>query len=160
MARNRPLVSRRFLELDLFREPKRIVNLYAEVANRGLDLRVTEQQLDGSQVACLPIELGDLGSAQRMGAEAAVIEPNVTDPPMDDACVLAGGNVPATMRPAAKQVTAFIGWLARQQAFDRLPCYLCDFELHRPTGLSLHNNSAISDECARADVLRLETDQI
>ena len=123
MARNRPLVSRRFLELDLFREPKRIVNLYAEVANRGLDLRVTEQQLDGSQVACLPIELGDLGSAQRMGAEAAVIEPNVTDPPMDDACVLAGGNVPATMRPAAKQVTAFIEWLARQQAFDRLPCY-------------------------------------
>jgi hypothetical protein len=73
MARNRPLVSRRFLELDLFREPKRIVNLYAEVANRGLDLRVTEQQLGGSQVACLPIELADLGSAQRVGAEAAVI---------------------------------------------------------------------------------------
>lgn len=61
-ARNRPLVSRQRSELDLLCEPKRIVNLYAEVAHRGLDLRVTEQQLDGSQVACLPIELGDLGS--------------------------------------------------------------------------------------------------
>ena len=62
LARNRPLVSRQLSKLDLLREPKRIVHLNAEVANRGLDLRVTEQQLDGSQVACLPIELGDLSS--------------------------------------------------------------------------------------------------
>jgi hypothetical protein len=37
------LASRQLSELDLLCEPKRIVNLYAEVANRGLDLRVTEQ---------------------------------------------------------------------------------------------------------------------
>ena len=66
----------------------------------------------------------------------------------------------APMRPAPKQVTAFIGWLASQQAFDRQPCHLRDFELHRPTGLLLHNNSTIADESAGADVLRLETDQV
>jgi len=37
------LVSRRFLELDLLCEPKRVVHFYAEVAHRGFDLCVTEQ---------------------------------------------------------------------------------------------------------------------
>jgi hypothetical protein len=95
-----------------------------------------------------------------MGAEAAVIEPDVADPPMNDAGILSGGNVWAPMRSAPKQVAAFIGWLASQQAFDRLPCHVRDFELHRPTGLLLHNNPTIADESAGADVLRLETDQV
>ena len=88
----------------------------------------------------LPIELGDLS--------------------LDYACVLSGRNVLALTRPTPKQVTAFIGWPASQQAFDRLPRHLRDFELHRPTGLVLHDDPAIANKSARADVLRLETDQI
>lgn len=85
MARNRPLVSRPLSEFDLLGEPERVIHFYAEVANGRLDLRVTEQQLDCSQVAGLPIELCDLSSSQRMGAEAAVVEPDVSDPPVNDA---------------------------------------------------------------------------
>jgi hypothetical protein len=152
------LVSRQLSEFDLLREPERVIYFHSEVANGRLDLRVTEQQLDCSQVAGLPMELCDLGSSQRMGTEAAVIEPDVADPPMDDACVMSGRNVWAPMRPAPKQVTASIEWLASQQTFDRLSCHLRDFKLHRPTGLLLHNNPTIADESAGADVLRLETD--
>ena len=88
LARNRPLVSRQRSELDLLCEPKRVIYFNPEVTNGRLDLRVTEQQLDRSQVAGLPIELGDFGSSQRVGAEAAIIEPDVADPPMDDAGLL------------------------------------------------------------------------
>lgn len=63
MARNRPLISRHPSELDLLGEPERVIYFHAEVANGRLDLRVTEQQLDRSQVAGLPIELSDLGSS-------------------------------------------------------------------------------------------------
>jgi hypothetical protein len=95
-----------------------------------------------------------------MGAKAAVVEPDVADPSVDDAGILTRRNVRLPMRPATKKVTVPIRWLASQQAFDRLPCHLRDFELHRPTGLLLHNDPTIANKSARADVLCSETDQI
>ena len=45
MGRNRPLASRHLSKLNLLCEPERIVYFHAEVAHRGFDPRVTEQQL-------------------------------------------------------------------------------------------------------------------
>jgi len=42
-------------DLDLFGDRKGVVNFNAEMPDRGLDLRVAEQQLDSPQVACLSI---------------------------------------------------------------------------------------------------------
>ena len=46
---------------------ERILYVDAEIANGALDLRVAEQNLHSAQVACLLIDDGRLGSAQRMG---------------------------------------------------------------------------------------------
>lgn len=45
---------RQDLEIDLFRDRQRVVDLNTQVPDCALKLGVAEQQLDGSQVACLP----------------------------------------------------------------------------------------------------------
>jgi len=40
----------------LFRYRQCIVDLDAEIADRALDLRMTEQELDGPQVASTPVD--------------------------------------------------------------------------------------------------------
>ena len=159
-GRNRPLVSHQRSELDLLCEPQRVVYFYAKVAHRGFDLGVTEQQLDRSQIACLPMKLRDLCSAKRMRSEAAIVEPDVPNPPVDDAGILPRRNVRAPVCPTSEQVAYVIGSLGSQQAFDRLPRHFRDFELDGATGLELGNDPTIADESARADILCLETDQV
>lgn len=92
------------LEFDLLCEPKRIVYFHAEIANGGLDLCVSEQELHCPQVPRLPIELRDLGSTQRVSAKPPVVEPDVADPPVDDASILPGGDVSARANTAPEQV--------------------------------------------------------
>jgi hypothetical protein len=41
-----------------------VINLDTEIANRALDLGVTEQQLDGPQIAGAAIDQGSLGPPQ------------------------------------------------------------------------------------------------
>jgi len=99
------LVSRSFpLEFDLLSEPKRIVNFHPEMAYGRFDLCVSEQELYRPQVAGLPIELRDFGSTQRVSAEPAVVQPDVADPPVDDASVLSCGDVSAPASTAPEQV--------------------------------------------------------
>src|SRR5260221_14064692 len=65
------------LHLCAFGEGERILYVDAQIANGTLDLRVAEQDLHGTQVTCLLIDDGCLGSAQRMGS---VILRTQTDP--------------------------------------------------------------------------------
>ena len=98
------LVSRQSLQLDLLRKPKRVIYLYAQVPNRRLDLCVSEQELHCPQIPRLPIKLRYLGSTQRVSAKPPVVEPDVSDPPVDDASVLPGGDVSAPTSTAPEQV--------------------------------------------------------
>lgn len=86
------------------REPKRIVNFHAEIANSGLDLCVPQQQLDRSQVAGLPIKFRDFGSPYRVSSKPPVVEPDVADPEVDDASVLPARDVGAPASSAPEQV--------------------------------------------------------
>jgi hypothetical protein len=38
-------------DVDFFRDIKRVIDLYAKISDRALDLGVTEEELDRSQVA-------------------------------------------------------------------------------------------------------------
>ena len=50
------------LELDLLRQAQRIVDLDPEIADRTLDLGMSEKQLDRSQIAGLAVDLRRLGA--------------------------------------------------------------------------------------------------
>ncbi len=80
---------RRRSELDLLRQRQGVIDFDPEVTDRGLDLRMSETQLNGSQIAGLAVDLRRLGAAHRMRAEGRAVHPRALDPAMHDARVLA-----------------------------------------------------------------------
>jgi hypothetical protein len=65
----------------------------AEVANRAFELGVLKQQLNGSEIASLLLNLRCLGAPHRMRAISRAIETGALDPAMDDAGVLSRRDV-------------------------------------------------------------------
>jgi hypothetical protein len=51
-------------DINLFRTCQRVINLDAEITNRTFDLGVSEQELDGPEVACSSIDQGSFCAAQ------------------------------------------------------------------------------------------------
>jgi len=54
--------------IDLFGYRDSVINLDAEVSHGALDLGVAEEELNGTQVSCAPIDQRGLGPPQRVGA--------------------------------------------------------------------------------------------
>lgn len=68
------------LYLRALSERERILNVDTEVANRAFNLRVTQEDLDGTQIARLFINDGRLGAAQRMCAIIFRAQSNASNP--------------------------------------------------------------------------------
>src|SRR5690242_8381173 len=91
--------------IDTLRDGEGVVHLYPEIADGALDLRVAEQQLDGSEIAGPPVDEGHLRAAERMGAIEPRIQPDRTDPAIHQPGVVAGGDrLPAAPDPAWEKV--------------------------------------------------------
>ena len=58
-------------DLSLFRNLERVIDLDPKVSHGTFQLGVAKQELDGTQIAGLAIDLRRLGSTQRMGAVSA-----------------------------------------------------------------------------------------
>src|SRR5208282_2393442 len=93
-------------ELDLLRERQGIVDFDLEVTDGALNLRMSENELDRSQVAGLAVDLRRLGTAQRLRAKGAAFHPRVVDPAMRDARVLPRRQVRLIVDPAREDVGA------------------------------------------------------
>jgi hypothetical protein len=61
------------LHLRALSKDERILDVNAQIANGALDLRVAKQDLHGAQIACLLVDDGGLGSAQRMRSSGGCI---------------------------------------------------------------------------------------
>lgn len=64
------------LKLNLLRDSQRIVYLDAEISYGAFQLRVTEQNLDCTEIARLFVNLCCLGSSHGMGAICGGIQPD------------------------------------------------------------------------------------
>src|SRR5215472_4866182 len=132
-------------ELDLLRDGERIVDLDPEIANGALQLGVAEEQLHGSQVTGLPINLSRLRSAQRMRAVGRTIKTGALHPSMDDAGVLPRREMRPLLKTAREQVSTPAGVESGQPLTDRAPGLLGDLKLNRPPGLLLDHGRAIAN---------------
>ncbi len=65
-----------FSDFDLLSNRQRVVHLDPEIADGALNLRVTQEQLHGSQIAGLAIDQRRFRSAKRMRAEQRGIKPD------------------------------------------------------------------------------------
>ena len=54
----------RFSDVNLLGYGKRVIDLDSEIADRALDLCVTQQELNSSKISCFLIDQGGLGPAE------------------------------------------------------------------------------------------------
>src|SRR5271166_747180 len=95
-------------ELDLLRQSQGIIDLDPEIPDGALDLRVSEKQLNRSQIAGLAVDLRRLGAAHRMRAVGAADHPGALDPAMHYARVLASRQMGLVVDAARKDVGASV----------------------------------------------------
>ena len=95
-------------QLDLLRNAEHVVDLDAEVADGALELRMPDEQLDGSQVAGLLVDLRRLRPTHRMGAVRGAVQPGALDPSLDDPRILACRQVGLRSGAAREEVLVFL----------------------------------------------------
>jgi hypothetical protein len=140
------------LHLRLLSYFKRIFNLNAEIANSALQVCMSGQKLDGSQVFRPSIDQYRLRSPHCVDAISRYIQTNRFYPAGYDARVLAGGQMRRLGYPAWKDV--LIGGAVRfiDPSGDRLPGLFGDFKLHWLVCLALHDHSVRQNGFALGDI--------
>lgn len=83
-----PMVSN--LQFNLLGNPEGIVHLHTQVSDGAFEFCVTKQNLDGSEIARLLVNLCRLGPPHGVGAIGAGFKANGGDPPVDNPSVLPG----------------------------------------------------------------------
>jgi hypothetical protein len=144
----------------LLRQAQRIVNLDPEIADRALNLRMCEKQLDRSEIASLAVDLRRFGATHRMRAEGRVVHPGALNPAMHDAGVLAGGDMRLIVDAARKDLKASICRARIQPVLQRTPGLFRDLELNRTAGLVLDDRCSISHATAGGDVVDPKAEEI
>ena len=92
-------------DVDLLCDGERIINLDPEVPDRALHFGVPKEHLDRAKVPRSPVNQRGLGSPQRVGAEQCRVQTDASDPPRQQAGILAGGET-AAFAAAALMVEA------------------------------------------------------
>src|SRR3546814_7087 len=76
-------------DVDLFGYGESVIDLDAQIADSALDLAVTEQELNVSQIACSPVDQGRFGPSEGMRAKEGRLQPDLSNPVIQQARILA-----------------------------------------------------------------------
>jgi hypothetical protein len=146
-------------DINLFRYRECVVYFDPEIAHCALDLRVTEQELDGPQVACASVDQGRLGSPEGMRGKPFWIKPNARHPIGKKSGVLTGAHGPALSTASGEQVLTGPCWLlsgSRRQLDGFDP----STRLHWSPRLPLPHGCAIDCIAIRSNIIDLQGDNI
>lgn len=88
------------LQVYPLRKRQRVVQVYAEISDSAVHLRVTEQKLNGPQVAGLLVDLRNLRPAHRVGPVSARLETYRCNPATEDAGILPRRQMHAVVQTA------------------------------------------------------------
>jgi len=90
----------------LFRYRQGVIDLDAEMPDRAFDLGMPEQELDGSEIACAPIDQGSFCASKRMRAKKPRVQPDASDPLRHEPGILARCHIPVGTTTAGEQELA------------------------------------------------------
>jgi hypothetical protein len=137
-GRKRPC---RPLHLDLrpFCDLQGVVQLNSQISDGALKLRVTKEQLHGSDVLCRSIDEARFGAPQRVRPIRLGLQPSGRGPTVHDSRILPGGQVVPRLPTWKQEVRALQRPLGDQRRNGGAGL-VGHLELNRPTGLSLHND--------------------
>src|SRR6516164_6199780 len=147
-------------DIDLFGYGKGIVDFDTEITHRALDFFMLQQELHCAQVAGATINECSLGSAQRMCAEQAWVEPDAGDPLADQPSILPCRNSSVAAATAGKEVLTRLPVGGSHVVVDCLTGLLSHLEPDRLAGLLLTHGRAIGGMSVRRHIFHLETDDV
>jgi hypothetical protein len=142
----------RDLQFNLLSDPQSIVHLDTQVSDGAFKLGVTKQNLHGSEVASLLVNLCRLSSSQGVGPIGAGFKSDGHYPSLDNPGVLPGRQMLRRLAAAWEQIAA----AATSDEWE--PCYKCSFrllshfELYGPLCLLLDDGGSIPDRATRPQV--------
>ena len=93
LYRSRPCGRRDDLDLRLLRDLQCVIHLNAEVSHSAFKLRVSQQELNGSQVPCALVDQGRFRPPHGVRTEGGWIKTGRRYPMLDDPRVLPLGDV-------------------------------------------------------------------
>lgn len=147
-------------EVNLFGKSQGVIDLHAEISNGAFELGVSQEELDRTKVAGLPVDHRYLGSPQRMCAVGGRVEADRTYPALNQPCVLPGRQSLRRCKAAVKQEVRTRQAMLLDQIANRRPGLVGDFELDRPPGLLLHNGSPILDRSSDGHILHPKSNEV
>src|ERR1700722_11676037 len=130
------------LYLRALSEGERILDVDAQIANGALDLRVAKH---GAKIACLLVDDGGLGSAQRMRPVVLRPQPDSGHPLIEESSILPGADMISVIDSARKDELVKRATSAFQPGKQASSCVRQQLELDRPTGLLLHDDGTGAD---------------
>src|SRR6516225_6417593 len=145
-------------DIDLFGYGKGVVDFDTEVTHRALDFFMLQQELHCAQVAGATVNECGLGSAQRMCAKQAWVEPDAGDPLADQPSILPCRNSSVAAATAAKEVLTRLLVGGSDVVVDCLTGLLGHLEPDRLAGLLLAHRRAIDGMSVRRHIFHLEAD--
>lgn len=92
-----------YSNVDALRQRQCVVNINAKIADRALNLAVTQKDLNCSKVPGSFVDHRSLGPAQRMSSVLLGIKPDDCHPFADKPSILPGAEVSKATDPARKQ---------------------------------------------------------
>jgi hypothetical protein len=146
-------------KLNLLRDAEGVIDLDTEIADGAFELRMSEEELYGSQVACLLVNLSRLGAAHRMRAVRRSIKTGTLNPSVDDTRVLASREVRLLPGTARKQVLTPYATTGQPISYSASGL-LGDFELNWSARLLLDYRRSIANPSARAHVVDFEPNEV
>jgi hypothetical protein len=147
-------------DVNLFRNQKGIIDINPEISNCALNLRMTQEELDGPEIACSPIDHRGFSPSQTLGTVGEGIQPDRAKPGSQQTGVLARCHAPSPINPAWKEWLALVQVLLLEPAPHSLAGLLCDLKLNVATCLPLHHSSSGAHPSIEGHIIDPERDQI
>lgn len=130
------------LHLRALSEGERVLYVDAKIANRALDFRVAEQDLHGAQVACLLVDDGRLGSAQRMGTVIFPAQSDPSHPLINKSRILPSADMLRMIDPAREDEVINLAASAFEPRKNAAAGGFKELKLNGPAGLLLDDDRA------------------
>ena len=141
-------------------ECQRIFELDSKIPNGAIHFGVAEQELDGTQVAGLLVDLRHFCAPHRVYAISAGFQSNRRHPVADDPRVLAGRDMQLFVKAARPHVLGANHQRLSHPSFERATRAFRHLEPHRLLRLALQHGSPFLDLARYHDVGDLHLDQV
>lgn len=148
------------LNLGILGEGKSILYVNSKVADRIVDLAMTEQDLDSAQVTSRPIDDRRLSSTKRVGAIFASHQTDPRHPFVDKPGILASTEMTVVINPARKNKIVHRAASAFKPGQKAGPSVRQQFKLNRPARFLLHHYCSSSDLPATDNVANFHLNEV